>query len=134
MLNGFEMLLLSDKWITNSLFCRVIDGDYSFIMEKPLAEYLVSKHACDLKTIKSFNVGEGPASYAFAMAKKHDLYDEVNGAVMAVSEEGLLSELYQKWWKREACTSGSSRGTGNGSGIARVSLLLVIAYFMYNIL
>jgi ABC-type amino acid transport substrate-binding protein len=112
---------------------RVQQGDFAFILESPSAEYIVSNH-CDLRTTARFNIQNSPFTYAFGMPKNHDYYHEVNDAILKAREDDVLTKLYRKWWDREQCMShGTPVLHGNGSGVSRISLALIVLYAIYNI-
>ena len=73
--------------------------NYGFIVDTPLAEYLIGQQPCDLYAIEPFL---STRRYAIAMRRNDPLIAEINGQLRLMHEREIMSEFYLKWW-RSSC-------------------------------
>jgi hypothetical protein len=78
---------------------RVKRENYGFIVDTPLAEYLIGQEPCDLYAIEPFL---NTRHYAIALRKDDVLKSEINEQLRLMHEKQIMSEFYLKWW-RSSC-------------------------------
>lgn len=82
---------------------RAKEGNYAFILEKPIADYYVAAD-CDLQTVGDFYPQAG---FAFPAQKSYRQLPNFNTALGALKRDGKIDVLVDKWWKPQPC-SGSA--------------------------
>ncbi|XP_076435387.1 glutamate receptor 2-like [Babylonia areolata] len=99
----------ADNVLVNSVqegMLRVLKsrGDFAFIMEGPMAEYLSEQPPCELMT-----VGEelGEHAYGFACNKETDVCDNLNRYILQLQEEDYVFEMKRKWLHK-GCLRGDT--------------------------
>lgn len=71
-------------------------GHYAFLMESSSIEYEIETK-CDLKQVGNWLDTKG---YGIAMALDHPYRSHINSAILQLQESGKLSQLKEKWWKK----------------------------------
>lgn len=103
---------------------RVLNENYSLILDQPTAEYLANKR-CELTTFGEFlDDGQG---YGFAMTKGDRLIPTMNDALAAMKHDGTIKTLYKKWWNVDTCRP---ERVGAVSGGASLSLGISLCAFL----
>lgn len=81
-------------------------GQYAFLLESSLNEYLNERMPCDTIKVGSDLDSKG---YGIATPFKSELRDPINLAVLQLREENFLDELKNTWWyDKGECGSASS--------------------------
>jgi ionotropic glutamate receptor len=82
---------------------RQSKGNYAFLLESTLNEYVNERSQCD-----TMRIGENidAKGYGIATPLGSDLREAVNIAVLELTESGFLERLKQKWYyERSECTN-----------------------------
>ena len=78
---------------------RITRENYGFIVDTPLAEYLIGQEPCELYAIEPFL---NTRRYAIALRKGDVLKAEIDEQLRLMHEKQVMSEFYLKWW-RSSC-------------------------------
>jgi len=75
------------------------DGDYAFFMESSSAEYAITKN-CQLTQVGGLINSN---MYSIALPQGSKYREEMNIAVLELNQQGVLTGIKQKWWKKSNC-------------------------------
>uniref|UniRef100_A0A915DN79 Uncharacterized protein n=1 Tax=Ditylenchus dipsaci TaxID=166011 RepID=A0A915DN79_9BILA len=76
---------------------RVKNGDYAYLMESSMLEYALERD-CELIQIGGLLDQKG---YAFGLAKGSPYRKPISTTILRLQEKTVLTELKDKWWKKE---------------------------------
>lgn len=77
---------------------KVLSGGYAYLIESSSAEFAMTQH-CDLVTVGG-NINL--RNYALALPQGSPYREVGNIALLELMEEGEVSALKDKWWKKNA--------------------------------
>ena len=88
---------------------RVVNGNFSLIMEKPAARY-ISEDECNLTTKLEFSIDEVDNMYAFGISKNlpDDMVNDINDALKHLLDDGFILDLQEKWWRGKCSVSSAT--------------------------
>nr|WJJ63360.1 glutamate receptor ionotropic 2 [Pachyrhinus yasumatsui] len=100
---------------------------YAFFMESPQIEYELERK-CELKKIGQWLDSK---NYGIGMPLGAEYRHAINAAVLHLGETGKLSELKEKWWKKEdldgePCSNDGGEGKKDELGLANVGGVFVV--------
>ena len=113
---------------------RASKGKYAYILPDSIGDYISRKSPCDLIATDKFLMKR---DFALAVRKGSGLLEQLNRALDILKNNGVLEQLYDKWWnKRTECNGilsskiiGMENGVGtvmNNSCVCCVTLLLIV--------
>ncbi|XP_053394367.1 glutamate receptor ionotropic, kainate glr-3-like isoform X2 [Mercenaria mercenaria] len=76
-------------------------GEFAVILESSASRYIVNQLPCNLYAI---NEGFPMHHYVFGLQKNSPLKEELNMALLRLSETGELHEIERKWFKSKVCS------------------------------
>ncbi|XP_037956612.1 glutamate receptor ionotropic, kainate 2-like [Teleopsis dalmanni] len=105
---------------------RVIEGNYAFLMESTMLDYIVQRD-CNLTQIGGLLDTKG---YGIATPKGSLWRDKISLAILELQEKGDIQMLYNKWWKNtdETCyrKSNSKQFKANALGLDNIGGVFVV--------
>ncbi|KAH8376031.1 hypothetical protein KR093_005603, partial [Drosophila rubida] len=105
---------------------RVNQGNYAFLMESTMLDYVVQRD-CNLTQIGGLLDTKG---YGIATPKGSPWRDKISLAILELQEKGDIQMFYDKWWKNtdETCTRKSSNklSKANALGLDSIGGVFVV--------
>ncbi|KAI3384627.1 hypothetical protein SNEBB_010827 [Seison nebaliae] len=109
---------------------KVLEGNYAFFMESSVIEYHMNRD-CNLTQIGNLLDAKG---YGIALRKTLDpsYLEKMSTAILAMQEDGKLTEIYNKWWRvggsgDSMCEEGGGESsTTDELGIENVGGIFVV--------
>ncbi|XP_053968059.1 glutamate receptor ionotropic, kainate 2-like isoform X2 [Anastrepha ludens] len=105
---------------------RVIDGNYAFLMESTMLDYVVQRD-CNLTQIGGLLDSKG---YGIATPKGSSWRDPMSLAILELQEKGIIQILYDKWWKNtgDVCNRDekSKESKANALGVENIGGVFVV--------
>lgn len=105
---------------------RVLEDDYAFLMESTMLDYAVQRD-CNLTQIGGLLDSKG---YGIATPKGSPWRDKISLAILEMQEKGVISLLYDKWWKNtgDVCNRDdkSKESKANALGVENIGGVFVV--------
>lgn len=95
-----EPELLVNSYSEGTEKVRKGEGDYGFILESTMNEYINYKEPCDTMMTSGFLDSNG---YGIATRKGSPLKEDLDYALLSLKEKGYLNLIYSKWWLEGKC-------------------------------
>ncbi|XP_070167336.1 glutamate receptor ionotropic, kainate 2-like isoform X1 [Polyergus mexicanus] len=76
---------------------KVQQENYAYLMESSSIEY-IKQRKCNVTGVGGLLDAK---NYGIAMRKDAPYHADLSGAILKLSENGVINELYDKWWKRK---------------------------------
>lgn len=80
---------------------RVRAGNFALILQSTESAYIASQEPCDVMSLDQFL---SITHYMFATRMSSPLVAQFNEALVGLQEDGVLQQLYHRWWNSDDCT------------------------------